>query len=80
MHVKSSHHDVITAKDSFYKVKLEIERKIEEFISVGIEWIPINKISLDREKNKYVLNFLETLENDDDIQHVYANLEIDNNF
>jgi len=67
-------------KDNFYKVKLEIEKKIKEFISVGIEWLPINKISLDEEKTKSVINFLETLENDDDVQYVYANLEIDNNF
>ena len=74
------HHEVITAKDSFYKVKLEIEKKIKEFISTGIEWLPINKISLDKEKTKSVINFLETLEDDDDVQHVYANLEIDRNF
>ena len=74
------YHEVITAKDNFYKVKLEIEKKIEEFISTGIEWLPTNKISLDKEKTKSVINFLETLEDDDDVQHVYANLEIDNNF
>ena len=74
------YHEVITAKDNFYKVKLEIEKEIEEFISTGIEWLPINKILLDKEKTKSVINFLETLENDDDVQHVYANLEIDNNF
>ena len=74
------YHEVITAKDNFYKVKLEIEKKIQEFISSGIEWLPKNKISLDLEKTKSVLDFLETLENDDDIEHVYANLEIDNNF
>ena len=74
------HHEVITAKDNFYKVKLEIEKKIEEFISTGIEWLPINKISLDKEKTKSIINFLETLEDDDDVQHVYANLEIDRNF
>jgi len=73
-------HEVITTKDNFYKVKLEIEKKIKEFISSGIEWVPINKISLNDEKTKSVLNFLETLENDDDVQHVYANLEINNNF
>ena len=73
------YHEVITAKDDFYKVKLEIEKKIKEHISSGIEWLPKNKISLDLEKTKSVLDFLETLENDDDIQHVYANLEIDNN-
>ena len=75
-----SHHEVITAKNNFYKVKLEIEKKIEEFISTGIEWLPINKISLNKEKTKFVINFLETLEDDDDVQHVYANLEIDRNF
>jgi len=74
------HHEVITAKDNFYKVKLEIEKKIEEFISTGIEWLPINKISLNKEKTKSVINFLETLEDDDDVQHVYANLEINRNF
>ena len=72
------HHEVITSKDNFYKVKLEIEKKIQEFVSSGIEWLPRNKISLDSEKTKTVLNFLETLEDDDDIQHVYANLEIGN--
>ena len=74
------YHEVITIKENFYKVKLEIEKKIQEFISSGIEWLPTNKISLNREKTKSVLNFIEKLEDDDDIQHVYANLEIDNNF
>ena len=74
------HHEVITTKDNFYKVKLEMEKKIEEFISADIEWMPINKISLDKEKTKSLINFLETLEQDDDVQDVYANLAIDNNF
>ena len=75
----NSYHEIITKKDNFYKVKLEIEKKIKDFISTGIEWLPINKISLDKEKTRSVLNFLETLEDDEDVQHVYANLEIDNN-
>jgi len=73
-------HEIVTAKKNFYKVKIEIEKKIQDFISSGIEWIPINKILLNSEKTKSVLNFLETLEEDDDIQHVYANLEIEKNF
>ena len=73
-------HEVITKKENFYKVKTEIEKKISEFISSGIEWLPINKISLDQEKTKSVLNFLEILEDDEDVQFVYANLEIDNKF
>jgi len=75
-----SYHEITTKKDNFYKVKIEIEKKIQEFISANIEWIPINKISLDKEKTKSLINFLEALEQDDDVQHVYANLEINNNY
>ena len=71
-------HEIITTKENFNKVKLNIEKKIKDFISSGIEWMPINKVSLDEEKTKFVLNFLTMLEDDDDVQHVYANLKIDN--
>ena len=74
-----TYHEVITKKDNFYNVKSNIEKRIEDFISSDIEWIPINKIFLDKEKAKSVLDFLETLEDDDDVQNVYANLEVDNN-
>ena len=72
-------HEIITMKENFYKVKTKIEKKIQEFVSAGIEWLPINKILLDQEKTKSVLNFLEILEDDDDVQHVYANLEVNDN-
>ncbi|RZO49450.1 MAG: YebC/PmpR family DNA-binding transcriptional regulator [Candidatus Pelagibacterales bacterium] len=75
----SFYHEIITVKENFFKVKVEIEKKIQDFISSGIEWLPINKISLNQEKTKSVLNFLEILEDDDDVQYVYANLEINNN-
>ena len=73
-------HEIITKKNNFYKVKVEIEKKIQEFISASIEWLPINKIFLDSEKTEFVINFLETLDDNDDVQHVYANLELDDNF
>jgi len=72
-------HQIITKKNNFYNVKTLIEKKIQEFISSGIEWVPTNKISLSEEKTKSVIDFLEVLEDDDDVQHVYANLEINNN-
>ena len=76
----SLHHEVTTLKENFYKVKIEIEKKIQDFSSSGIEWMPLNKISLDDEKTKVVLNFLEILEDDDDVQYVYANLELSSNY
>ena len=72
------YHEVITLKENFYKVKIELEKKVQEFSSSGIEWLPINKVSLNQEKTKSVLSFLELLEDDDDVQYVYANLEIEN--
>ena len=72
------YHEVVTSKDNFYKVKTEIEKRIQEFTSTGIEWIPLNKISLNKEKADLVLNFLAALEDDDDVQHVYANLKTNN--
>tara|TARA_B100000029_G_C17503087_1_gene933403 strand:- start:241 stop:987 length:747 start_codon:yes stop_codon:yes gene_type:complete len=70
------YHEIITKKENFYKVKIEVEKKIKEFLSSGIEWLPINKVLLNTEKTKSVVTFLEALEDDDDVQHVYANLEI----
>tara|TARA_B110000438_G_scaffold298817_1_gene347774 strand:+ start:453 stop:1202 length:750 start_codon:yes stop_codon:yes gene_type:complete len=72
------YHEIITAKDNFYNVKTEIKKKIKEFVFSGIEWLPMNKITLDKEKTQSVLNFLEALEDDDDVQYVYANLETNN--
>ena len=73
------YHEVITKKDGLYKTKTTIEKKIKGVISSNIEWIPVNKISLNKEKTKSMVNFLETLEDDDDVQNVYANLEINDN-
>ena len=53
---EGSFHQIITKKDNFYKVKVEIEKKIQEFISAAIEWLPMNKIVLDKEKIKSVLS------------------------
>ena len=74
------YHEIITLKENFYKVKIEIEKKIQEFIASGIEWLPTNRIILDKEKTKNVLSFLETLEDDDDVQYVYANLDTENTY
>jgi len=74
-----SYHEIVTLKENFYKVKIEIEKKIQEFVTFGIEWLPKNKISLNQEKTQSVLNFLELLEDDDDVQYVYANIEVDDN-
>ena len=44
-------------------------------MSTEIEMIPINIVIIDKEKKDNAIKFLETLDNDDDVQNVYTNLK-----
>ena len=54
-------------------IKKELEKEITNFISTEIEWIPLNNIKVSKEKNEDLINFFETLEDDDDVQNIYSN-------
>ena len=51
-----------------------------EILSSGFERIPTTTKKLNEEEQADVDKLLERLEEEDDVQNVYANLEIDNNF
>ena len=51
----------------------ELEKEINNFISTEIEWIPLNSVEISREKQEDLINFFETLEEDDDVQNIYSN-------
>ena len=44
-------------------------------MSTEIEWIAINKVTLNKEQNQAILNLFENLYDNDDVQSVYFNLE-----
>ena len=46
-------------------MKKELEKEISNFISTEIEWIPLNSVEILKEKNDDLINFFETLEEDD---------------
>ena len=50
-----------------------MEKKISNFISTEIEWVPINKIELNQEDKEKLIKFLEILEEDDDVQNIFTN-------
>ena len=66
-------HEIHCPMNEIYNVKKELEKEIENFISTEIEWIPLNNVEVSKEKNDDLINFFETLEEDDDIQNVYSN-------
>jgi YebC/PmpR family DNA-binding regulatory protein len=68
-------HEIHCPKTEIYNVKKELERKINNFISTEIEWVPLNSVKISKEKNEDLINFFETLEEDDDVQNIYSNVE-----
>ena len=66
-------HESQCQSNEIYNVKKELEKKITNFVSTEIEWIPINSIEISKEKNGDLINFFETLEEEDDIQYIYSN-------
>ena len=69
-------HEIHCDKNEIYNVKKDLEKTLKNFISTDICWLPINSIKADGERLKIVLEFLEELEENDDVQNVYSNLII----
>tara|TARA_B100000900_G_scaffold402553_1_gene408534 strand:- start:20 stop:742 length:723 start_codon:yes stop_codon:yes gene_type:complete len=71
----SDFHEIQCQVDEIYNVKKELEKEINNFISTEIEWIPLNNVVIPREKNDNLINFFESLEEDDDVQNIFSNAE-----
>ena len=68
-------HEIQCPVNEIYNVKKELEKKITNFISTEIEWIPLNSVEISKEKNESLINFFESLEEDDDVQNFYSNVK-----
>ena len=71
-------HEIHCKINNIYNIKKELEKEIKNFISTEIEWRPINNIEICKSNNENLINFFETLEEDDDVQNVYSNVEFIN--
>ena len=69
------YHEIHCSINEIYNVKKELEKKIKNFISTEIEWVPLNSVIVPKDKTDDLINFFETLEEDDDVQNVYSNIE-----
>jgi YebC/PmpR family DNA-binding regulatory protein len=72
-------HEIQCAMSEIYNVKKKLEKIIANFISTEIEWIPLNNVEVEKDKEEAAVEFLETLEDDEDVQNVYSNINIGNN-
>ena len=72
-------HEIQCTKNEIYNVKKKLEMKITNFISTEIEWLPLNSVDVAKDKEETAIEFLETLEEDDDVQNVFSNVNFGNN-
>ena len=72
-------HEIQCAINEIYNVKKKLEKTISNFISTEIEWLPLNSVNVDKDREEATIEFLETLEDDDDVQNVFSNVNFGNN-
>jgi YebC/PmpR family DNA-binding regulatory protein len=69
-------HEITTGVDGFFAVRDALEQRFGGPAEAKIEWRPNMTTTLDVEKATAILKLLDVLEDDDDVQQVYANFEI----
>ncbi|MBD1137613.1 YebC/PmpR family DNA-binding transcriptional regulator [Pelagibacterales bacterium SAG-MED43] len=73
---KENTHEIQCSVNEIYNVKKNLEKRISNFISTEIEWIPLNSVSITNEQQDKLIEFFEILEDDDDVQNIFSNVEL----
>jgi YebC/PmpR family DNA-binding regulatory protein len=72
-------HEIQCPMSDIYNVKKKLETVVTNFISTEIEWVALNNANVVKDKQETVIEFLESLEDDDDVQNVFSNANFENN-
>ena len=67
----------ITKPEDFLTVKEALAKKFGPPESSGVLWKPHNTVALNQAQAEDMIELIETLEDSDDVQNVFANFEID---
>ena len=70
------YHEIQCPINEIYNVKRELEKIIINFISTEIEWVSLNYVDIQKDKEDVIVRFLETLEDDDDVQNIFSNINL----
>ena len=69
-------HEVTTAPESFFAVRDALEARFGAPEEAKLDWRPSTSVTLDEERATALLKLLDALEDNDDVQNVYANFDI----
>jgi len=72
-------HEIQCPMSEIYNVKKKLEKIIVNFISTEIEWVPLNSVHVEKDRQEAVIEFLEAIEDDDDVQNVFTNVNFGGN-
>jgi len=70
-------HTILCAFESIGEVTAALEAALGEAQSVKTIWKPQTTTPVDEDRAQSILRLINTLEDDDDVQNVYANFEVD---
>jgi YebC/PmpR family DNA-binding regulatory protein len=69
-------HEITTTVENFFAVRDALEAKFGAPQSAKLDWRPTTTVTLDEEKAAAVLKLVDALDDNDDVQNVYANFDI----
>ena len=69
-------HEVTCAPDSFFAVRDALEARFGAPEEAKVEWRPATTVALDEERAASVFKLIDALEDNDDVQNVYANFDV----
>ncbi|HEY1543662.1 MAG TPA: YebC/PmpR family DNA-binding transcriptional regulator [Xanthobacteraceae bacterium] len=69
-------HEIYAGQDGFHEVAKALEAKFGEPRKAALIWKPQNTVAVDDDKGEKLLDLIETLNEHDDVQNVYANFEV----
>ena len=69
-------HEIVTSMETLRDAQKALEAKFGEPQKAAIVWRPQNTIAVDDEAGERVLKLVDALEENDDVQNVYANFEV----
>src|SRR5689334_21195280 len=69
-------HEVYASPENFREVAKNLEAKFGEPRKAGLTWKPQNTVAVDDETGEKLFKLIETLNEHDDVQNVYANFEV----
>ena len=69
-------HTITTSIEGFLGVREALDKRFGAALSAKLSWVPKISTAVSEEQGKQILKLIETLEDNDDVQDVFTNVEL----